>query len=180
MRKIGYVHKESEMNGWRVGVIGFLMAYATAASAVDSATQRFAQQAAADGIAEVELADLALERASSNDVKTLANHIKRDHQQANDKLKSIASNKGVDVPAQTDDKHKREKERLAKLQGNEFDQAYVKAMIKEHEKDIKTFEKQAKNGKDPELKAFAGEALPKLREHLDHAKQIQKQLQAKK
>lgn len=167
------------MNIWRAGGIAFAMAYATAAAAADATTQRFAQQAAVDGIAEVELADLALERASSNEVKALANHIKQDHQQANDKLKSIASSKGVDVPAQTDDKHRREKERLAKLQGNEFDQAYVKAMIKEHEKDIKAFEKQAKGGKDPELKAFATEALPKLRAHLDHAKQIEKQLQAK-
>jgi len=168
------------MNLLRVGTIVFAIGYTAAAAAADSATQRFTEQAAADGIAEVELADLALERAASNEVKTLANHIKQDHQQANDKLKSIASKKGVNVPEQTDDKHKREKERLAKLQGNEFDQAYVKAMIKEHEDDIKAFEKQAKNGKDPELKAFANEALPKLREHLDHAKQIQKQLQAKK
>lgn len=168
------------MTGLRACTIGCLMIYAAAASAADSATQRFAQQAAADGIAEVELADLALERATNNEVKTLANHIKQDHQQANEKLKSIASQKGVDVTEQTGDKHKREKERLSKLQGAEFDKAYVKAMIKEHEKDIKTFEKHAKNGKDPELKAFANDSLPKLREHLDHAKQLEKQLQAQK
>lgn len=168
------------MIGWRAGTIGFVLVYASAVSAADTATQRFAQQAAADGIAEVELADLALERAANNEVKTLANHIKQDHQQANDKLQSLATRKGVTVTEQTDDKHKREKERLSKLQGAEFDQAYVKALIKEHEKDIKAFEKQAKNGKDPDLKAFANESLPKLREHLDHAKQIEKQLQAKK
>lgn len=164
----------------RAWTIGCLMMYAAAATAADGAAQRFAQQAAADGIAEVELADLALERATNNEVKTLANHIKQDHQQANEKLKSIASQKGVDVAEQTDAKHKREKERLSKLQGSEFDKAYVKAMIKEHEKDIKAFEKQAKSDNDAELKAFANESLPKLREHLDHAKQIDKQLQAKK
>ena len=140
----------------------------------------FVKKAAVDGIAEVELADLALERAASDDVKTLANHIKQDHQRANEQLNAIATQKGLQVPQQTDAKHKRDKDRLAKLDGNEFDNAYVKAMIKEHEKDIKEFEKQAKNGKDAELKTFANNALPKLREHLDHAKQIEKGLQAKK
>lgn len=162
----------------RVSATAVAMLFASAVWAADDSN--FVKKAAADGIAEVELADLALEHAASNEVKTLANHIKQDHQQANEKLKSIASQKGMQVPQQTDAKHKRDAERLAKLQGNEFDNAYIKAMIKEHRQDIKAFEKQAKNGKDAELKTFAGEALPKLREHLDHAKQIEKGLQAKK
>ena len=161
-----------------VSIALLALVFASATYAKDDA-QRFVKKAAADGIAEVELAELALERAESNDVKTLANHIKQDHQQANEQLKSIAAQKRVKIPEQTDEKHKREKERLAKLQGDEFDKAYVKAMIKEHEKDIKAFEKQAKNGNDAELKTFANSALPKLREHLDHAKQVEKGLQAK-
>lgn len=164
----------------RIGVAILSLTLASAVSAADEGVQRFVKKAAADGIAEVELADLALERAAANDVKALANHIKQDHQQANEQLKSIAAQKGVKVPDHTDDKHRREKERLAKLQGDEFDRAYIKAMIKEHEKDIKAFEKQARNDKDPELKSFANDALPKLREHLDHAKEINKGLQAKK
>lgn len=168
--------KSLSISSLSVALLAFVSA--SAAWSKDDA-QRFVKKAAADGIAEVELAELALERAASNDVKTLANHIKQDHQQANEQLKSIAAQKRVNLPEQTDDKHKREKERLAKLQGNEFDKAYVKTLIKEHEKDIKAFEKQAKDGKDAELKTFANSALPKLREHLDHAKQIEKSLQAK-
>lgn len=168
------------MNWIRAGTVVGAAIFAAAVSAADTTSQRFAQQAAADGIAEVELADLALERATSNEVKILANHIKQDHQQANDKLKSLAAQKGVTIAEQTDDKHKREKDRLAKFDGGEFDRAYVKTLINAHEQDIKAFEKQARSGKDAELKAFASDALPKLREHLDHAKQIQKELQAKK
>lgn len=172
-------HKESEMKSDIVRTVALAVAlFASPLWAADD--NNFVKKTAADGIAEVELADVALERAASNDVKALANHIKQDHQQANEQLKSIASQKGMQVPPQAGAKHQRDKERLAKLQGNEFDNAYVKAMIKAHEKDIKAFEKQAKNGTDAELKAFASATLPKLREHLDHAKQIEKGLQAKK
>lgn len=141
--------------------------------------QRFAKKAAAGSIAEVELADLALERAKSKKVKALAKHIKKDHQQANATLKSVAEQKGLNLPNETDADHRKEKRRLAKLEGGEFDRAYVEAMIKDHENDIKQFEQQARKGDDQELKQFAAETLPTLKEHLSHAKEVQKHLKSK-
>lgn len=162
----------------RIATVAFgLMIFGSAWAADDA--KRFATKAAAGSIAEMELADLALERASNSNVKALASQIKQDHEQAQQKLRSLAAQKQLKLPEQTDAKHKREKDRLAKLQGSEFDDAYVRAMIKEHQKDVKAFERQAKSGKDAEFKGFANETLPKLRTHLDRAKQVQKELQAR-
>ena len=58
---------------------------------------------------------------------------------------------------------------MQQLSGAEFDQAYMDEMVKDHEKDIAAFEQQAQAGQDPELRAFAEEALPTLREHLELA-----------
>ena len=51
-------------------------------------------------------------------------------------------------------------------------------MVKDHEKDVELFEQQAQSGDDPDLRAFAEETLPTLREHLELAREIQSQITA--
>lgn len=156
----------------------FFALFSASTFALDSADQKFATQAAAAGLAEVELADLAQQKATRDSVKQYADHLKQDHQQANEKLKSLAAQKGVQLPSGPDSKHKKEKERLAKLQGAQFDKAYVDAMVKDHKAVINDFEREAKKGNDAELKEFAAQTLPKLREHLDHAQKLQSEIKA--
>jgi putative membrane protein len=48
----------------------------------------------------------------------------------------------------------------------EFDRDFVEHMIDDHEKDIKMFEKAAKDAKDSEVRAFASKHVDHLREHL--------------
>ena len=126
-----------------------------------------------DNLAEVAVADLARQQASQDAVKQYAEHLRSDHEQATEKLKSIAAQKGIDLPTDADAKHKRERDKLAKKQGGDFDKAFIDSMIKDHKSVIKEFEKEAKDGKDPELKAFADTMLPGLRKHLQEAQQLQ-------
>jgi len=164
------------LNGPGAGLYAFLFV-STAQAAEDP--QRFLKHVAMDGIAEVELADVAQERARRSDVKQLAEKIKQDHQRANEQVKSLAQQKGAALPQEPDNKHKREKQRLTKLQGEDFDRAYINAMVKDHKHDIQAFEKEARDSKDPDVKAFAAQTVPVLREHLEQAQQLQKELQAK-
>ncbi len=113
-------------------------------------------------------------------MRQYAERLHNDHQQANEKLKSIAQQKNISLPTSTDAKHQKERDKLAKKQGADFDKDYLDAMIKEHKADIKEFEKEAKNGKDPDLKAFATQALPTLREHLKQAQDLHSRKAAKK
>lgn len=63
-------------------------------------------------------------------------------------------------------------ERMNKLSGAEFDREYLKMDLKDHKKAIELFEKQARSGRDAELKAFAEKTLPTLREHHQMARDI--------
>ncbi len=65
-----------------------------------------------------------------------------------------------------------EQQRLSKLSGPEFDKAYMRYQLKDHEKDVAEFKKEATTGKDAGIKNFAQSTLPTLREHLKLAEQI--------
>ncbi len=66
--------------------------------------------------------------------------------------------------------------RLESLSGKEFDQAYIKQMVEDHQKAISKFETAQQNVEDAELKQFASDTLPKLRDHLKMAQDIQASL----
>jgi putative membrane protein len=61
---------------------------------------------------------------------------------------------------------------LSKKSGKEFDRAYMKMMVDDHQEDIKAFEKSSNDAKDADIKAFASKTLPTLRMHLDSAKAV--------
>jgi putative membrane protein len=60
--------------------------------------------------------------------------------------------------------------------GAEFDKAYVDAMVKDHEEDVKEFQREADKGKDEQIKAFASETLPVIQGHLEKIKAIQSKM----
>jgi len=70
------------------------------------------------------------------------------------------------------------RDRLAKLNGAEFDKAYANEMVKDHKKDVADFKRQAKSAKDPDLKSWAGKTLPTLEDHLKQAQDMQAQVKS--
>jgi len=139
---------------------------------VPAADKAFMTKAAQGGLAEVQLGQLAQDKASSNDVKEFGKQIVDDHSKANDQLKSIASQKGVTLPTDLSAKDKAEKDRLSKLSGDQFDKAYMRHMVQDHTKDVSEFKKESSMAKDNDVKNFASQTLPTLESHLDKAKSV--------
>lgn len=113
---------------------------------------------------EVAMGNLAEKNAQSDDVKSFGKRMVTDHSKANDELKSIASQKGVQLPA---------KER--KLTWTS-DRTYTDMIVKDHEKDLAEFKEEANSGSDPGVKKFADDTAKIIQEHLDLAKEIQGKL----
>jgi putative membrane protein len=133
---------------------------------------KFLKEAAEGNLAEVRLGELADQRAASDSVKQFGKRMATDHQKAYDELKQLASQKGVTVPTALDRGHQRLFDRLSKLSGADFDRTYMKEMVKDHDKDVKAFRKEADSGKDADVKSWAGKTLPTLQEHQQQAKQL--------
>jgi predicted outer membrane protein len=63
-------------------------------------------------------------------------------------------------------------DKLSKHSGADFDREYMKLMVKNHDKSVALFERQAGGSGDSELKAWASQTLPTLREHQRLAREL--------
>jgi len=138
----------------------------------------FVKKSAIGGMAEVELGKLAQQNGHSPDVKSFGARMVQDHSRAGDQLTNIAKERGVQLPQQLDTEHMSMRDRLAKLQGDAFDRAYIKMMVADHDKDAKEFRRQAQTGNDPELKRFARETLATIEQHDQLAHNVQRSMVA--
>jgi putative membrane protein len=129
----------------------------------------FFQKAAKTSMEEVEISRIAAARSSNPEVRRFAGMMIEDHQAAGDELATLASSKGVSLPAK-DTTPSRWEKRDAK----NFDRDYINKMVSDHEDVVKLFEKQAKDGNDADAVAFARKYLPKLQQHLQHATDLKR------
>lgn len=143
-------------------------------SSLRGADRTFLADAMAGNQAEIQLAQLAQQKASSQGVRDLAQAIQQHHQDANSKLTSIATDASAANNATAlKPQHKQLHDRLSKLEGAEFDRMYASEMVKEHQKDIQKYEKASTQLQHAGLKSYATETLPTLKKHLDMARNAQ-------
>ena len=154
----------------RQAILAVVAAIGLAAAPLFAADEAWVVKIAKGGMAEVELGKLAAEKASSDAVKKFGQRMVDDHSKANDELKALAQNKKITLPTEIGPEEKALRDRLVKLSGPAFDQAYMKAMLNDHLKDVGEFRTESRSGKDPDVKAWAARTLPTLEEHLKMAR----------
>ncbi len=161
--------------------VGALLALATGgalyAQSNSKATHQFsdntfAKKADQGDMAEIKLAQLAQTKSQSPAVRSFAERMITDHSAANQKLENVASQNGINLPAQPNMKQQQTYDRLSKLNGDAFNRAYAENQVKDHEHDIAEFKMETKDGTNPQIKQFAQNTLPTLEEHLTLARQM--------
>jgi putative membrane protein len=132
----------------------------------------FVTKVAEDGKHEVLLGQMAKNQAANPEIRKFGERMITDHTKANEQLIAAAKAANIPVPAGISEEQFKHVEKLKNLKGAEFDKAYAKHMLEDHEKAVKMFENASKNLKDAGLRAFAAKTLPTLKEHLQMAKKI--------
>ncbi len=159
--------------------VAFGTVFAADNGTLDKKDREFIEKAAVGGMLEVEAGKMAESKASSADVKGFGSMLVTDHSAANDELKGIAQKKGVTVPASLPKKEQKKLDKMAKAK--DFDKTFIHEQgLEDHKHDIKEFEKEARDGKDPDVKAFAEKSLPVLHKHLARAEEISKSMKGGK
>jgi len=138
------------------------------------ADSKFAVDAAEGGMAEVELGQLAEQKAMSADVKAFGLMMVKDHSKANEELTALAQRNGITLPTALGEANQKHKDELSAKNGSDFDKAYIDLMIEDHKKDVKLFEDARQKVADPDIKAFVVKTLPTLKAHLSHIEGIEK------
>ncbi|MEJ0047306.1 MAG: DUF4142 domain-containing protein [Rhodospirillales bacterium] len=133
------------------------------------ADKKFVEKAASGGMAEVQAAQLAQQKADDQKVKDFAQQMISDHTSANQQLTALAQKKGVTIPTDLDSKDQKELDKLSKLDGKKFDKAYLKSEVKDHQAMLSLLQKEYKSGKDADLKSFAEQTIPTVQKHLEMA-----------
>ena len=86
--------------------------------------------------------------------------------------RSLAKNKGVEAPDEPAKKHQAAAKKLQAASDKEFDKAFMKQMVEDHQDALKLHREAAKNAKDKDLKAAAQKSVPVIEKHLEEAKKI--------
>ncbi len=127
----------------------------------------FAAAAAANDLAELTVANMALQRAAHAETKVFAQQMVKDHNQTTRELMALAAAKSLALPRMPDVKDQAAADALGGLSGPDFDREFLKQQLAGHMGAVQLFQAEAERGADPDLKAFAAKYLPKLKEHLE-------------
>mgnify|MGYP003613866202 CR=1 FL=1 len=150
----------------------FVLVAGSISTAMAATSNSFVDNAAEGGITEIEAGKLALQKSSSADVKTFAQHMVTEHTKANQELATLAKKLDIEVPddaALTD----KAKKAILEMRDESFDEAYANNQVAAHEKTVELFKKESTSSDNTELKAFATKTLPTLEAHLKAAKDLQ-------
>ena len=135
--------------------------------------KEFAKMASMGNAAEIKTARLALERSNNKDVKKFAKMIIKDHTKAGKELQKIAMQGNMAQPNALSEEQNEEYSKLQAATGADFDKMYIaNAGLEDHQKTIDLFQKEADNGENADLKAFAAKTLPTLKGHLQAAQSL--------
>jgi putative membrane protein len=147
------------------GIILIAGAAKAQSAGTDTATRNFIINASIAGVQEISAGKLASEKAVDPEVKSFGNKMVADHTKAENQLLEVAKKKGYQLPANATGPTA-PNPMLKNASGKDFDRVYVHMMAPDHRSAVVLFQKYAVTGKDPDIKAFARQTLPTLKEHL--------------
>ncbi len=140
---------------------------------LSSGDEKALKDMAQANINEIAVAKIALNKAESSDVKAFAQKMVDDHGDALTKVQTVAKQKDVTLPTEPDAQHKAMADKLEKESGDAFDKMYMEnAGTKDHKMVLSKLQSDAKNIKDPDVKALADAHTPVVEQHLKSAEQM--------
>lgn len=124
-----------------------------------------------DNLAEIQSGNLAAEKGHTDAVRSAGRMLSKDHAQLDAKLRPVAQQLGVELPAEPNAEQKQEAKTFKALSGTQFDQTWTHGEADGHVKAIELTEREIQHGSSPQVKQLAQSALPVLKKHLHTLKQ---------
>lgn len=152
--------------------VGAAVGQMSASTLGANTTGGFVTAAATSDMFEIKAGQMAQEKAKNADIKAFAKMMVTDHTATTNELKPLAIAANAAVPAELDERRKGMIDNLTAANGADFDKAYIAQQVAAHEEAVTLMEDYSTNGDNAEIKAFAAKVLPKIKAHLEKARQL--------
>lgn len=124
----------------------------SAAPAQTDDDKKFLATAAQADVNEINLSQLAEQKATDPAVKSFARKMVTEHKKMTASMKPFVESWGITPPSGIDEKHQKEYNKLNGLTGADFDKEYIDQMVKDHTDAFRDFSSEAKTTKDPKFR----------------------------
>ncbi len=141
-------------------------------ASLDAPDRTFLARVTRRGIAEVEMARLAEQKASSPAVREFARQMVMDHEQTNRSLRALAEGETPAAPDQADAEYRQARDALGRLSGAEFDIEFLRLQVQAHQRMATLMEYEIGSGRDAQVQRLASSTLPGIFTHLAIARQL--------
>lgn len=146
-------------------------------ASASEADRTFVAAATKSGLAEVAAGRYVAVEGRDPEVKAFAERLQQDHSAANAQLARLASARNIPADTRASDQLDEDLVELRKASADKIDALFLARFgTSAHQETIALFERQAREGTDEELRAFANDTLAVLRRHLDAARALERKL----
>ncbi len=143
---------------------------------VNATDRQFVMSAAMANRAEINAGQLAATRGTNAAVRSYGQMMVTEHTQAQNDLRSLASDEGIAMSDTIDAAHQALMTRLMSLSGYQFDTAYIKSQVMDHQNSILLFQTEISSGDNDRAQNYANTYLPKIQQHYRTADSIRLRL----
>ena len=134
---------------------------------LSAADQKLMMEVAKGGMMQLTISQAAMDKLTMEDARMLAQSEVEEQTGVSNKLREIASAKGMDMPEVKDPATQTMMDKMTGMNGQDLDMYYVRESgVKGHQQLETTMKKVQSQAKDPALKALATATLPVIRMHM--------------
>jgi putative membrane protein len=137
-----------------------------------AADTSYIRQVIRSNFTEVAAGRLAESRAENSEVKDFGERMISEHNAMNEEWGRLARSNNMRIDADFGPSGKQTIDQLDNLEGTQFDQAYMNAMIWQHENDLATFQRMSSSAGSSEVRQLANNGLSTIQQHLTLARQV--------
>jgi putative membrane protein len=147
-------------------------AQSAAAQPAQTDAAGYVEQTTISNLFELSAAQAALQKASSDEVRSFARMMLDDHTKAGEQLAEAAKGQDLSLPTSVDARHDQLLQDLASATEQDFDRLYMRTQVEAHTAALKLQQDYSSFGANPALKAIATQLVPIIKRHLDQAQTV--------
>jgi putative membrane protein len=125
---------------------------------------------------QVQLAQLAQDKARDSKVKDFARNMRKDFQDYLDRWTALAQKNGITMPNHIGNLHQDKVDRLKKASGKDVDRVYLDIVKETVGSMVPYYQKEGRDAQSSAIRNLVNQELPTIRQHMDRAETLDRQI----